>query len=205
MAVSQTQPSTSPTRSPDRLGGVAGNQRLTAELGAVLFVLLAALGFTIPSVRSLMYAHVFLGLLLIPPVGLKLASTGYRFARYYTGDRAYRLAGPPAPLQRMIAPFVVLATVAVFASGVMLLVLGPGAGIWRNLHKAAFLVWFGVTTVHVLSYVTRVPGLAAPDWRPDDTRLGGSGLRRLLVLGSVAVGVLVAAVGLPYASAWTSP
>src|SRR6266700_2655738 len=39
--------------------------------------------------------HMFVGLLLIPPVALKLASTGYRFVRYYTASPAYRRKAPP--------------------------------------------------------------------------------------------------------------
>ena len=37
----------------------------------------------------------FLGVLLIGPVALKLASTGYRFVRYYTSEPRYRRKGPP--------------------------------------------------------------------------------------------------------------
>jgi len=188
----------------DRLGGVAGNERLTAEAGALLFILLAVLGVTIPAVGQLMYEHVFLGMLLIPPVLLKLGTTGYRFVRYYTRDPAYRRAGPPAPLLRMVAPLVVASTLAVFGTGVMLLILGPGAGVWRNLHKAAFIAWFVVTSLHVLAYMWRVPRLAAPDWRRGDDRLGGSLHRRLLVGGAVAAGIVLASATVQYAAAWTS-
>ena len=135
MSVNQTQDQTrtrpEPIRRRDRFGGVPGNERLTAEMGAVLFVLLAVLGLTIPMVRSLMYEHVFLGMLLIPPVALKLASTGYRFVRGCTKDPAYRLAGQPAPLERVIAPLVVAGTLAVFrttASCCSCLARVPGSG-----------------------------------------------------------------------------
>jgi hypothetical protein len=204
MALTRTRVPASPARDGERLGGVAGNERLTAEAGALLFILLAALGVTIPAVGQLMYEHVFLGMLLIPPVMLKLGTTGYRFVRYYTRDPAYRRAGPPTPLLRMIAPLVVAATLAVFGTGVMLLILGPSAGVWRNLHKAAFIAWFAVTSVHVLAYMWRVPRLAAPDWRREDDRLGGALHRRLLVGGAVAAGVVLAAATVQYASAWTS-
>jgi hypothetical protein len=204
MSLTQTPLPPPPVRRRGRFGGVPGNERLTAETGAVLLVLLAALGLTIPMVRSLMYEHVFLGMLLIPPVALKLGSTGYRFFRYYTNDTSYRRAGPPALLQRLIAPLVVAGTVAVFGTGVMLLVLGPSARMWGNLHKLAFIAWFVVTAVHVLSYVWRVPRLASPDWRHEDPRLGGSSQRRLLVAGAVAFGVVLAAATVPYASAWTN-
>ena len=101
----------------------------------------------------------------------------------------------------MFAPLVVAATLAVFGTGVMLLVLS--AGVWRNLHKAAFIGWFVVTSVHVLAYMWRVPRLAAPDWRRDD-RLGGAVHRRLLLGGAVAAGVVLASATVQYAAAWTS-
>jgi hypothetical protein len=204
MAMTRTHVPAPPARDRDRLGGVTGNERLTAEAGALLFILLAALGVTIPAVGQLMYEHVFLGMLLIPPVLLKLGTTGYRFVRYYTHDPAYRRAGPPTPLLRMVAPLVVASTLAVFGTGVMLLILGPSAGVWRNLHKAAFIAWFVVTSVHVVAYMWRVPRLAAPDWRRDEARLGGSVQRRLLVGGAVVAGVMVAAATVRYASAWAS-
>ncbi len=203
MALSTQRGSARRALEDDRLGGVAGNERLTAEAGAVLFVLLAVLGVTIPAVGQLMYEHVFLGMLLIPPVLLKLATTGYRFVRYYTGDAAYRRAGPPAPLLRALAPLVVLSTIAVFGTGVMLLVLGPSAGVWRGLHKAAFVVWFALTSIHVLAYMWRVPRLAAPDWRRDD-RLGGAVQRRALLGGAVAAGVVLASATVQYAASWAS-
>ena len=168
----------------------------------MLFVLLAALGVTVPFLGSLLAAHVFLGMLLIPPVLVKLGSTGYRFVRYYGGSVEYRLAGPPDSLPRMIAPVVVVSTMVVFVSGVMLLVEGPGAGFMRVAHKVSFVVWFAATSVHVLTYVWRTPRLAAADWQAGPDRLGGSFTRRLLVGGSVAAGVLLAWFAIGYARAW---
>jgi hypothetical protein len=87
------------------LGGAAGNARLTAPVGAVLLVLLAVEGATIPFLGSLLSMHIFVGMLLLGPVALKLASTGYRFSRYYGRAREYVEAGPPAPLMRvLVAP-----------------------------------------------------------------------------------------------------
>jgi len=62
--------------------GVKSNARLTASNAAVLLVLLAAEGVTILRVRQLVTPHVFIGMLLIPPVLVKIGSTGYRFARW---------------------------------------------------------------------------------------------------------------------------
>ena len=184
-----------------RLGGPAGNERLTAASGAVLFVLLFVEGITILFLRPLFSAHVFVGMLLVPPIALKLGSTGYRFARYYTGDPAYRRAGPPQPLLRALAPLVVVTTGGVFATGVALLVLGPRARWLLGLHKVSFVAWFVLTAVHVLAYAWRVPRLAAGDWGAHDP-LGGSAARRLAVAGAVALGVVLAAVTLPMADPW---
>lgn len=179
--------------------GTRGNERLTAEAGAVLFVLLAALGLTIPFLHQLITEHVFLGMLLIPPVVLKLASTGYRFIRYYTGHRAYRAAGPPLPLLRALAPVVVLSTVIVFASGVLLLVAGVHNGPLGLVHKASFIVWFGATAVHVLAYVWRVPRLASADFRSGAEQIGGSFARRAAVGATLVAGLVLAAATVRYA------
>src|SRR5947209_19688083 len=111
---------TAAERAPARTGGVAGNARLTGAVAVALLVLLAAEGVTIPFIGQLLGPHMFIGLLLIPPVALKLASTGYRFARYYTGNETYVRKGPPPVLLRMLAPGVVLTTLAVFGTGVAL-------------------------------------------------------------------------------------
>ena len=52
--------------------GVAANARLTASSAVVL---LAAEGVMILRVRELLTPHVFIGMVLIPPVLLKVAST----------------------------------------------------------------------------------------------------------------------------------
>ena len=66
-------------------GGSAGNQQLTAVMGAVLLLLLAIEGATLLHLRSLLTVHAFVGMLLIPLVALKLASAGWRMLRYYLG------------------------------------------------------------------------------------------------------------------------
>jgi hypothetical protein len=149
-----------------RSGGAEGNERLTALTGAVLLALLAAEGFTILSLRQMLTAHFFIGMLLLGPVALKLGSTVYRFSRYYTGSAPYRRKGPPAPLLRLLGPVVVAATVGIFGSGIMLAVVGPrNPGPWTFLHKGFFVVWFGAMSVHVLAYVWRIPALIAADFR----------------------------------------
>ena len=60
-------------------GGPLGNELLTAVNSAVLLALLALEGLTIVFLRPLLTVHLFVGVLLLPPVLLKLGSTGYRF------------------------------------------------------------------------------------------------------------------------------
>lgn len=141
-------------------GGTEGNERLTVLTGLLLIILFAGLGVTIIRIGQLLWLHLFLGLLLLGPVVLKLSSTGYRFARYYTSNPAYREKGPPAPVLRGLAPFVVFFTLAVFATGVALLVLGPGA---RHplvlLHKVSFFAWIAVMVLHVLGHLPEITRL----------------------------------------------
>ncbi len=148
--------------------------------GTVLIVLLAVLGVTILHLHTtLLWVHLFVGLLLIGPVTLKLSSTGYRFARYYTRNPVYRRKGPPPPYLRALAPLVVLSTIMVFASGVALLLIGPSSrGTLLPVHKVSFIVWVAVTAVHVLSHLPEVAQLLS----------GGRGRseQRVAVLAEVA-------------------
>jgi len=57
---------------------VAANARLTASNAVVLLVLLMAEGVTILRVRELLTPHVFIGMVLIPPVLLKVAWSAHR-------------------------------------------------------------------------------------------------------------------------------
>jgi len=169
-----------------RTGGPDGNERLTAATAVVLLVLLALEGITIVAIGPLLTLHELVGVLLIPPVALKLASTGYRFVRYYTRDRRYVLKGPPRLPLRLLAPLLVAATAAVIGSGVVLLETGRKAGAWVGLHKASFVVWFGLMSVHVLAYVWRLPRLAL------DRRTAGWPIRLGLVAASLVIGLWLA-------------
>ncbi|HVA59629.1 MAG TPA: hypothetical protein VNG13_03705 [Mycobacteriales bacterium] len=184
--------------------GVEGNARLTGATGALLLLLLFAEGVTILAIRQLIGVHIFVGLLLVPPVLLKTGSTGYRFLRYYRGHRPYVRKGPPSLVMRVTGPLVVVSTVLVLASGIALLAVTPGApGRLVAAHKVSFALWFAVMTVHVLGHLAETGRLAARDWRRGGDRPGRA-LRRLLVAGSLAAGVGLAAAVFPAASPWTS-
>ena len=140
------------------LGGSDGNEQLTAIVATLLLLLLAVEGATLLNMRSLLTVHAFVGVLLIPVVAVKLGSTGWRMLRYYLGADEYVRRGPPHLLLRaIVAPVLVASTIVLFGSGVGLLVLGQREGALVGLHKASFLVWFGATTVHVLTRVLRLP------------------------------------------------
>ena len=157
--------------------GVAGNARLTGGVAAALLVLLAAEGATIPFIGPLLGPHIFIGMLLIPPVLLKLGSTGYRFARYYAGTRLRRKGPPPLAL-RLLAPGVVLTTLALFGTGVALLFAGPPSNTLLFAHKLSFIAWVALMTLHVLGHLLELPALALPDWRRQRAPGGAPGGRR---------------------------
>jgi hypothetical protein len=181
-------------------GGTEGNTRLTALTALVLLVLLASEGVTVPFVRQLLTAHIFIGLLLVPLVLVKLASITWRFARYYLGAAEYVAKGPPPPLMRLlVAPLVVASTLGLFGTGVLLVLLHPQRGIVLGVHKASFLVWLAAMTAHVLGHILRVPGLVRADF---DRPLPGARMRQFLVAGAIVAGLIVAAAGLPAAHEW---
>lgn len=179
--------------------GVTANERLTALTGGLLFVLLALMGVTVLSVRRLLPEHLLLGFLLMPPIALKMASTGYRFGRYYTGDSRYRRAGPPPLLMRLIAPIVVISTVVIFATGIELWLFGLRYGsIWVEAHKLSFAIWLPAMAAHVLGHLSRT-GQAAVE-EISVSRSGSALTRRSLVVGSLTAGVVFAAASLTYAT-----
>jgi hypothetical protein len=173
--------------------GVEGNARLTSSNAALLTALLAVEGVTILSIGSLLGVHVFVGMLLLPPVALKIGSTLYRFVRYYQGAPAYRRKGPPPWVLRAVGPFVVVLTVVVLASGVGLVLVGDP---WRQrllvVHKASFVLWFGAMTIHVLGHLAETTRLASRDWIGRISRRSPrAGARRWVLASSVVSGALL--------------
>jgi hypothetical protein len=193
------------TRIATRTGGVAGNARLTGAVAVSLLSLLAAEGVTIPFIGQLLGPHIFIGLLLIPPVVLKLGSTGYRFARYYTDDEPYVRKGPPPVVLRVLAPGVVLTTLAVFGTGVALLFTGPPSDTLKFAHKLSFIAWVALMALHVLGHLLELPRLASADWRrhgPREARLAGAGLRASALTAAILVGVALGFLALSVGKPW---
>ncbi|HEY2478756.1 MAG TPA: hypothetical protein VGI17_08485 [Solirubrobacterales bacterium] len=188
-----------------RTGGVTGNARLTAAVAVALLVLLAAEGVTIPFIGQLLGPHLFIGLLLVPPVALKIASTGYRFARYYTHDEPYVRKGPPQIILRLLAPAVVVTTIALFATGIALLFTGPPSNELILIHKVSFIAWVVFMSLHVLGHLLELPGLASADWRrngPREARLAGAGMRASALAAAIVLGVALGFLALSVGKAW---
>jgi hypothetical protein len=175
-------------------GGSPANEQLTAIVAAAL-LLLAVEGATVLRIRSLLTVHAFVGMLVIPLVALKLASTGWRTVRYYRHAEEYVRRGPPHLVLRvLVAPVIVLSTIVLFATGVALLALDETQGTIVGLHKASFVVWLGAAGIHVLAHLAKLPRLLAQ-------RLPGRLGRFVLGTATLAAGAVLAVATLPGADA----
>jgi hypothetical protein len=181
-----------------RWGGTEGNETLTIAAAVVLVGLLAAEGITIVDLRGLLTAHMFLGLVLIPPSLLKLGSTGYRMGSYYSGSRAYRAKGPPQLVLRLLAPVLVASTIAVLTSGALLLAAGHRSDAVLQVHQLSFIVFGVVLVVHVVAYAPRVVRSLRTDWRAARRdAVPGAGARATLVAAALGGGAALALALLP--------
>ncbi|MDH2904622.1 MAG: hypothetical protein PXZ08_11850 [Actinomycetota bacterium] len=200
-----TQRSSTPRVSPPS-GGVDGNERLTALVAVVLLLLLFLVGLTVPVANVQTRLHVFFGVVVIPPVLLKVASTSWRMLKYYAGSFPYRRKGPPLPLLRLLGPILVVLTLVLLLSGVGLVIGAPRSMRLElsQIHRASFLLWFMVTAVHVLAHLKETASVAPRDFlRGTRRRVRGSALRAWTTLASVAVGIVCGWAILPYVSSVT--
>jgi hypothetical protein len=193
-------------------GGPAGNATLTAWTGLILLVLFLAEGVTVLDVHGLITWHLVIGVLLVPPALLKTATTGWRIVRYYLGDRAYRQAGPPPTLLRLLGPLVILSTLAVLGSGVALVVVGPtnsrevlatlaGHRIDAiTIHQASFLIWAAATGLHILGRL--VPALRLTVLRASERHVPGPWRRGAVLVVTGVAAALAAVLVLQGAGAW---
>jgi hypothetical protein len=177
----------------------AGNEWLTAAVGLLLLApILVVVASVLLGVHAFMSVHVFFGLFLIPAVLLKLASTGWRFARYYTRSRAYVLLGPPQLAMRVLAPLFVAASVLLFGSGVAMGVLhGHAFQIARTLHGPASVTWLVLLGIHVLVYVGRALRTTA-----GERRARGAAARASVVVAVVVCGLVLGAATVPAQHRW---
>ena len=181
-----------------------GNARLTALVGLLLLGPVAVeLATIVLGVHSFMSLHVFVGLALIPPVLLKLASTGWRFARYYTRSDAYVEHGTPQIAMRLLAPLFIAATVVLFASGVAMGFLhGHALEDARRLHGPASVVWLVLFGIHVLVYLRRAVISSRSEVKADGRSVPGRRRRGYVIAIAVLSGLVIGAATVPAQHRW---
>jgi hypothetical protein len=180
-----------------------GNERLTAAVGLVLIVLtLVELATIVLGLHQFLSLHVFVGLMLIPPIVLKLGSTGWRFTRYYTHSAAYVVKGAPQIAMRLLAPLLVASTLILFGSGVAMgFTHGSALQLARRLHGPSSVAWMILVGVHVLVYLRRAL-LGTRDDVVARTAVRGAWVRTILLATTIAAGVAVAVALVPAQHRW---
>lgn len=153
----------------------AFNRQITSLTGAVLIPLLGLVFLTGLAMDVYWHVHYVIGIVLIPVVALKVATTGYRAVAYYTGRGAYRAAGPPEVLLRSLAPVVVISTITALVTGVALWARHSRSGALSTLHTDSAVICAGTVGVHVLAYVPRAVTESLSALRTMRSRAGASG------------------------------
>jgi hypothetical protein len=183
-----------------------GNARLTTVVGVLVLVPVLVELLTIPlGIHSHMSLHVFVGLALIPPVLLKLASTGWRFTRYYTRQRDYLEHGAPQLAMRLLAPLFVVATIVLFSSGVAMGVLhGHALVIARRLHGPASVVWIVLFGIHALVYLKRALIDSRREVTDAEPPVPGRRWRGYVIAAALAAGLVIGAATVPAQHHWVN-
>jgi hypothetical protein len=182
-----------------------GNERLTAVAGLTLIVLSGVEYLTLLlGLQHFLSWHVFVGFVLLPPIGLKLASTGWRFMRYYTRNEDYRLKGAPQILMRLLAPLLVAFTILLFGSGVAMgLVHGQALTLARRIHGPAAFCWTLLVGAHILAYLRRALRSAQEELVPRTRRSAAGAAGRTLAVGAaIAAGVVLGVATVPAQHHW---
>jgi len=137
-----------------------------------------------------------------------LASTGYRFVRYYARDTTYLRKGPPELALRAMGPILVASTMAVFTSGIVLLFEGPrNRALPLLIHKASFIVWLVFVGLHIVGHL---PGFASALRASSVSQEGlgtatGAAGRWIVLVGAIVGGVVLALALIPHFGVWTAP
>ena len=136
----------------------------------------------------------FVGLMLLPPLAVKLWSVGTRFVKYYLGRSEFVRRGPPPPALRILGPFLVAITAALFASGFIALVspnaFGGGA---KQVHAACAYVWLVLILLHIAGHFGEIRRYSWRDLVVSRRITRQSSLRRIgVIAGSLVAGVVLA-------------
>jgi hypothetical protein len=179
---------------------------LTGIVGILLLgPVVVELSTIVLGVHTFMSLHVFIGLALIPPVLLKLASTGWRFVRYYTRENAYVEHGPPQIAMRLLAPLFVAATVVLFASGVAMGILhGHALVVARRLHGPASVIWLALFAIHALVYLRRALTGSRREIIAVGRSVQGRRLRGYLIAVTLVCGLVIGVATVPAQHHWVN-
>lgn len=186
---------------PEADRGVEGNRRLTSIAGMALIPVLTGVALSGVVFGWSPALHFFLGFVAIPLTVLKLGSTGHRFVAYYLRrHRAYRTAGPPTVIPRVLAPLLVVSTVGALATGVVLFVQGTKHGVFSTLHTDSAVVFIVLVVIHLAihartAWVASAADLGTPATNPHTTT-------RWAMVVAASVAGLVLAAGLTFAYPW---
>ncbi len=182
---------------------VVRNERLTAITAAVLLM-----GFIVDLVVTanlsrLIMVHIFIGTLLVGPLVVKLTSVGYRFHGYYTKSPAFVAKGPPNVWMRLLAPFFIADTLALFISGLALALAGsPSNRLLFLLHAGTAALWVPMLAVHVYAHIRQVPRAIARDWAVPSRAVGGRIKRLRINILALIVGAITGAILTSAAAPW---
>lgn len=196
---------TDPRPSAEGTAKAEANARLTATTGLVLLLFFVVEIVTVVlQPRNVLMLHSVVGLMLIPPVVLKLGSTTWRMVNYYRGVRDYRRKGPPALWLRILGPVLGVLTILVLASG-LVLILGPrpvyGAALF--IHKKIFYLWLSAIGLHVVAHFANAVRWVYRDFGTRLRVLLPSARYRLAVVsGCIVLGLVVGLALAGHASAY---
>ena len=168
------------------------NRQLTSLTGTLLLPLLGLVFLTGLAMDMFWHIHYVIGFVLIPVVALKLVATGYRAVSYYAGRGAYRAAGPPEVLLRLLAPVLASSAVMALVTGVLLWAQHSRSGTLSTLHTDSAAVCAGTVGIHVLAYLPRALVEAARALHATVSRAGA--IRIAIIVVVLVAGIALASV-----------
>jgi hypothetical protein len=170
-----------------------GNSRLTGiSAGFVLPLFLVEVVTVVLGVKSVITLHVVIGLILLGPALLKLASVTYRIVSYYRSVGAYQQRGRPTVGLRLLGAALGVLFVLLMASGLVLIVGPNGAhSPGRAIHVVTAYLVVLLLVVHLAIHFLPAARMASADMRPR-TAVRGARSRWLALLVSLAAGGVLA-------------
>ncbi|MFN0147282.1 MAG: molybdopterin-dependent oxidoreductase [Dehalococcoidia bacterium] len=190
--------------------------RLTAQLGLILTVMLAAMfasgaffflytfNYDLPPwFTPVRFVHFYVGLASIPILLAKYGSTSIRFGGYYLGAKRFKAAGPPSLVPRLLSPLLAADFFILYFSGLYMLFhyyytttnIWPLAARPVQVHLWAAVVGTPLVTIHLAWHLAtalrsmRATTPASPDVAKFEESARGRLARRTVLGGLAATGI----------------